>query len=204
MSRTGGEKTKKKILVVAEKIFSAKGYDATSIQDISKAAGVNKALIYYHFKNKQDIIDSLFSQHLNDMFKMLGAQKENITESLHTNQAEEKVNQIVSFLEKKRSILSVMLMEALKNGKSGYISLFKCADFIISKNLEDILESLKYKKQQIPSRDELLLHEFFTGFLPIVFFALFKDKWAEFFKCDKSLMVDLFEKVFKESHLKYK
>lgn len=203
MARTGGEKTKMKILTVAENIFSAKGYDATSIQDISNAAGVNKALIYYHFKNKQDIIDSLFTQHLNEMFQMLGTPKEHINQSLHGETIEERVNDIVGFLEKKKTILSVMLMEALKNDKSGYISLFKCADFIISKNVEAMLCSLKKEQKQETSREELLLHEFFTGFLPIVFFSLFKDKWADFFKCDRSLMVDLFVKVFKESHIRH-
>ena len=52
-------------------------------------------------------------------------------------------------------------------------------------------------------RDELLIHEFFTGFVPIVFFALFKDKWAEFFNCDKQKMIGLFSKVFRESHIRH-
>ena len=50
MSRTGGEKTKKKILLIAERLFAQNGYDGTSVQDIAREAEVNKALIYYHFK----------------------------------------------------------------------------------------------------------------------------------------------------------
>jgi AcrR family transcriptional regulator len=203
MARTGGDKTKKKILTVAEKIFSAKGYDGTSIQDISSAAGVNKALIYYHFKNKQDIIDSLFEQTLHEMFDLLGTPAEQIDQSIHSAGAQERVNEIVSFLEKRKKILSVMLMESLKNEKSGHISLFKCADMIISRNVDEMLHLLKEKSNSDVTREELLIHEFFTGFLPIVFFALFKDKWADYFKCERNQMIDLFVKVFKKSHMRH-
>ncbi|MEW6367227.1 MAG: helix-turn-helix domain-containing protein [Acidobacteriota bacterium] len=60
MTRTGGETTKRRILTVAERLFGAKGFDATSVDQIARSAGVNKALIYHHFKNKHDLILVLF------------------------------------------------------------------------------------------------------------------------------------------------
>jgi hypothetical protein len=47
------------------------------------------------------------------------------------------------------------------------------------------------------------MHEFFTGFLPIVFFALFKDKWADFFKRNRKEMMSLFTKIFIRSHIQH-
>lgn len=203
MARTGGNITRKKILAVAEKIFSEKGFDGTSIQNISSAAGVNKALIYYHFKNKQDIIDSLFSQTLEEMLCLAGSSQEQRDQSLHKAGAAERINDIVSFLSKRKGILSVMLMEALKNEQSGHISLFKCAEMIISRNVDDMLVALKEKCNSDISREELMVHEFFTGFLPIVFFSLFKEKWAAYFNCEQEKLVELFSKVFKESHIQH-
>lgn len=37
-------------------IFSQKGYNQTSIQDISNASGYSKGHIYYHFQNKEKLL----------------------------------------------------------------------------------------------------------------------------------------------------
>ena len=36
----------------AATLFSAKGFDGVSVDDIAALAGVNKAMIYYHFADK--------------------------------------------------------------------------------------------------------------------------------------------------------
>ena len=56
------------ILETGARLFAEKGYDATSMRDISNAAGVSKALLYHHFSSKDDIYARIaFSatQHLN-------------------------------------------------------------------------------------------------------------------------------------------
>jgi AcrR family transcriptional regulator len=50
---------REKILTTAGYFFWQKGYIATSIDDIAKAAKMNKASIYYYFKNKADILHEL-------------------------------------------------------------------------------------------------------------------------------------------------
>ena len=55
-----GYLTKEKILNVAEKLFSEVGYDAAIIITISKLGGINKATIYFYFKNKQSVLHELF------------------------------------------------------------------------------------------------------------------------------------------------
>lgn len=197
MSRTGGEKTRKKILNISEKLFSEKGYDGTSIQEIADAVNINKALIYYHFKNKQDIIDSLFEHTLEEMLSI-----QSNTQDESRSSDEERIINIIELLQKKRKILSVMLMEALKNDKSGHLSLFQCANAIISRDVGKMVHKIRKCYEDELNRNELLMHEFFTGFVPLVFFALFKDKWADFFKCDSHEIVSIFAKVFKESHIK--
>jgi len=47
--------TKAKILQEAKLLFSQKGFDATTIDDIAKKSDVNKALVYYYFKNKSSL-----------------------------------------------------------------------------------------------------------------------------------------------------
>lgn len=53
--------TKQRILQAALAMFSSKGYGAVSIRDIAYSVGIKESTIYYHFQNKQDIIDQLLS-----------------------------------------------------------------------------------------------------------------------------------------------
>lgn len=49
-------KQREKLLSITGNLFWEKGYLGTSIDDIAKAAKVNKALIYYYFKSKDYIL----------------------------------------------------------------------------------------------------------------------------------------------------
>ena len=51
--------TREKILQVAAKLFVRRGYTATSVNQISKEAGIGKATVYHHFPDKQAIAFSL-------------------------------------------------------------------------------------------------------------------------------------------------
>ncbi|MGS4344340.1 TetR/AcrR family transcriptional regulator [Myroides odoratus] len=50
----------KEILLVAEELFCQKGIDGTSIRDISKAAGINVAMVNYYFGSKSAMVTALF------------------------------------------------------------------------------------------------------------------------------------------------
>jgi AcrR family transcriptional regulator len=43
------------ILKAARKLFSVRGFDATSIDDIAASAGVAKGAVYHHFESKEEI-----------------------------------------------------------------------------------------------------------------------------------------------------
>lgn len=51
--------TKEKIIEVALDLFSINGYESVSVRDISKAVGIKESSLYNHFKNKQDIFDTI-------------------------------------------------------------------------------------------------------------------------------------------------
>ena len=53
--------TKETIILVAGKLFAEKGYEGTSVRDISTEAGVNLASVNYHFKNKQGLFHQVMS-----------------------------------------------------------------------------------------------------------------------------------------------
>lgn len=47
---------------VALDLFSKKGFKSVSIRDICKQVGIKESSVYYHFKNKQAIMDSLLEK----------------------------------------------------------------------------------------------------------------------------------------------
>ena len=49
--------TKTRILDAAEKLFGEKGFDATSLRDITTEADVNLAAVNYHFQSKESLIE---------------------------------------------------------------------------------------------------------------------------------------------------
>lgn len=51
--------TKEKILYVSLELFSQKGFSGVSVRDIASKVGVRESALYKHFKNKQDILDSI-------------------------------------------------------------------------------------------------------------------------------------------------
>ncbi len=59
---TNMNKTKRKIFETSMKLFAEKGYDATSIEEITATVGVAKGTLYYHFSSKEEIFNFLIEE----------------------------------------------------------------------------------------------------------------------------------------------
>ena len=55
-------KTKRKIFETSMKLFAKKGYEATSIEEITATVGVAKGTLYYHFSSKEEIFNFLVEE----------------------------------------------------------------------------------------------------------------------------------------------
>ena len=54
--------TKQRILQEALRLFSQKGYDAVSVEQIADAVGIKAPSLYKHYKGKQDIFDAILTE----------------------------------------------------------------------------------------------------------------------------------------------
>lgn len=55
--------TREKILAAALEVFSRRGYSLTTVNDIAKEIGLTKGAVYWHFKNKPDLLASMIKHH---------------------------------------------------------------------------------------------------------------------------------------------
>ena len=55
-------KTKRRIITTAIKLFAEKGYESTGIEEITAVAGVAKGSLYYHFETKEELFDMLLEE----------------------------------------------------------------------------------------------------------------------------------------------
>src|SRR5262245_47758494 len=66
-----GPDARARILRAAERLFAEKGYAATSVQEITEAAAVNKALLYYYFADKHSLYVGLIDEGIAEFRRML-------------------------------------------------------------------------------------------------------------------------------------
>lgn len=63
------EARRKQILDIALEKIAAQGFQNTTIQEIANQAGISKGVIYYHFKGKQELIGSIWTALVDELFE---------------------------------------------------------------------------------------------------------------------------------------
>ncbi len=59
------------LLAVAVAEFNARGYDATSMEDLSRAAGITKSSFYHHVSGKEELLRMALQRALDGLFGIL-------------------------------------------------------------------------------------------------------------------------------------
>ena len=98
-----------RILQVAEKLFAEKGFDGTSIRNISKEAKINIAMVSYYFGSKEKMLESLIYFRTSDLkIQLENIMRENISPL-------EKINKLIELyiarINKNKCIYRIMHFE---------------------------------------------------------------------------------------------
>jgi len=102
--------TEERILDAAKKIFHSKGFDGARMQEIADEAGVNKSLVHYYYRNK----DNLFRAVFEDAFSRLMAKLNEVffSELSFSSKIETFLNYYISFLSQ-NSFLPLFILNGL-------------------------------------------------------------------------------------------
>lgn len=91
-------KTKRKIFETSMKLFAEKGYDATSIEEITATVGVAKGTLYYHFSSKEEIFNFLVEEGM----------------KLLKNSIEIKTSKVENSIDKLRAVILIQIKILVK------------------------------------------------------------------------------------------
>lgn len=58
------------LLLVAVKLFNERGYDRTSMEDLSKKLGISKSAIYHHVRSKEELLKLAVDRALDGLFEV--------------------------------------------------------------------------------------------------------------------------------------
>jgi AcrR family transcriptional regulator len=59
------------LLAVAVEVFNERGYDGTSMEDLSRRLGISKSAIYHHVPSKDDLLRLALDRSLDELFAVL-------------------------------------------------------------------------------------------------------------------------------------
>lgn len=61
-TKEDAQRTRERILDMAEREFQRRGVSRTSLEQIATAAGVTRGAVYWHFRNKADLFNAMMSR----------------------------------------------------------------------------------------------------------------------------------------------
>ena len=187
-----GSKTKEKILKHALKLFSAKGYKATTVRDIAGSIGIKQSALYNHFKNKDEILETLIQDLTSSAIVTLFDNKDAQTlpkqgKSLLMSIA--TTFKLLSFDGQNEALFKLLMQEIFRNERIREIY----NEHFYQENVKKLSGIFfgMMQEEMIKSSDPLLLaNEFFS---PLFFYQM----QVTLLKVDKkstSSVVSLFEK----------
>jgi AcrR family transcriptional regulator len=197
------ETNRQRILQAAEKIFAEKGYDAARIDQIAAYAGVNKALIYYYFKSKHDLLENLFEVFFRESAALLVRYvQQGGLDAAPSPEADQIFDSYFAYFETKRDLLRIMLMESLKAGEDTP-AVFKLVDFsglVDEDTARGVQDSGLYPAETM---NLTLVAEFFTGVVPMLCYIVFRESWCRYFKVSREQLRDYFNQAMEMTHEAY-
>lgn len=138
-------KTKRKIFETSMRLFAEKGYDATSIEEITANVGVAKGTLYYHFASKEEIFEFLIEEGVKLLKNSIEIKTEKLENSL------DKIKAIVlieiKVLVKYEDFMTIVLSEIWGSGPRSVL----CKKYIFEyiQMIEQIVEDGINKKEII-------------------------------------------------------
>lgn len=196
------QEARQRILDASLQIFSDKGFEGARMDGIAAQAGVNKALIYYYFKNKRDLLDRLIGDFLKDskdLFVELMSEFDFSDKSAYDG----IFRKTFAYLEAHEQIIRLIMLETLKKGSSRD-DLYEFVVFYLGEDRKTFDEMVSQVGIEVPEgldMNMIRVTEFFTMIGPLLLFILLRDDWGNYFKLEREQLNRMFIRAMEETHV---
>ncbi|RMG61165.1 MAG: TetR/AcrR family transcriptional regulator [Deltaproteobacteria bacterium] len=113
--RRRDEEKRERILQAALRVFSRKGFYKSRVSEIAKEAGVADGTIYLYFKNKDDLLISIFEEKIDELIRILREKLEGV------ESPEEKMRIFIEnhlfLLQRNRALAEMLQVELRQSNK---------------------------------------------------------------------------------------
>jgi AcrR family transcriptional regulator len=183
--------SREKILAAARCEFAENGFDGARVDRIAQRAKVNKALIYYYFKSKDELLQELLRAFLAER-RMARPQAPSASGK---RDLPDKIAQFdVDFLFERRDILRIALMEDLKASQDGLPG----AGTLMKHWLEGLVDAREqYARDGYGYRytPRVITALYFFHLMPTLVFSAMSETLAKSVGLDVSTLHDEFVKL---------
>lgn len=166
-------KPKDRILESAIKLFAEKGFDATSVDEIARNAEINKAMIYYYFSSKEELLSSIIRKSINEFTSIIEeinlSNFKNLEEIIHFF-----VKEGINYIDKNDMLIRIYQRESLNLSSRWGTNIIDTVALVFEK-VETMIK--KMRKESI-NFDITLVEQILVTNLIIGYLSL-KDKLGE-------------------------
>lgn len=166
-------KPKDRILEAAIKLFAEKGFDATSVDEIARNAEINKAMIYYYFSSKEELLSSIIRKSINEFTSIIEeinlSNFKDLEEIIHFF-----VNEGINYIDKNDMLIRIYQRESLNLSSRWGTNIIDTVGLVFEK-VETMIK--KMRKESI-NFDITLVEQILVTNLIIGYLSL-KDKLGE-------------------------
>lgn len=127
-TKTEAQKTRQHLLDAALEVFWRDGITRASLQAIAQEAGVTRGALYWHFKNKEDLFETLFEQQYADFFAAFNDQtlRDNQDVWTHLQHNLTTMFETLATRESKHKFCNVMFSKCEQNAGNETITELAC------------------------------------------------------------------------------
>jgi len=184
--KTKSELTREKILQAALYEFSIHGLAGARVDEIARSAGINKAMIYYHFESKEALFNQLFRSEM----EFLKLEVTSLLQQRDTTSATDMtvaMKGLLEYVAGKKKLLTVLISETVRNN-SQISHLFQLLDVTTAIGLEAVQKD----GRKLPGENEPIFHELFSGLLPLIYYVLLRDQLRTYYGWKEETLDDRF------------
>ena len=145
-------KTKRKIFETSMDLFAKKGYEATSIEEITSVVGVAKGTLYYHFSSKEEIFYFLIEEGMKLLKNSIDIKTSKLENSLDKLKAIILIQ--IKVIKKYENFISILLSQIWGQEPRNK----KCREYVFEyiSMIEDIIKE-GIRKQELVDGDSSVI-----------------------------------------------